>query len=143
MTRSINNEEKALPKKLPFELYFQDGDNQIACKANFLNGKEYVYINDELVSEKRNLGFKSKHTFEYEGAEWTVVFDVINMLTSETECLILKGKKKVGRKALKPFAQNPKLMIKAFATFFCYGLVFGAAFAAVGYFIGRWFGGSL
>lgn len=143
MTPSINNEEKSLPKKLPFELYFQDGDNQIACKANLLNGKEYVYINDELVSEKRNLGFKSKHTFEYEGADWTVVFDVINMLTSETECLIFKGKKKVGRKALKPFAQNPKLMMKAFAAFFCYGLIFGAGFATVGYFIGRWFGSTL
>ena len=143
MTHSINNEEKALPKKLPFELYFQDGDNQIACKANFLNGKEYVYINDELVSEKRNLGFKSKHTFEYEGANWTVIFDVFDMLTSETKCIVKKNDSVIGEKTLKPFEQNTKLMVKAFATFFCYGLVFGAAFVAAGFFLGRWYGSTL
>lgn len=142
MTHNISSDEQALPKKQPFELYFQDGDNQITCKANFLNGKEYIYINDELVSEKRNLGFKSKHKFQHEDTSWTVTFDVINMLTSETECLVLKGDRVIGRKALKPFEKNPKLVIKAFTTFFFYGLIFGASFAIVGYFIGRWYGST-
>jgi len=143
MTDCINNEEKALPKKQPFELYFQDGDNQIACKANFLNGREYVYINDELVSEKRNLGFKSNHTFEYKGANWTIIFDVISMLTSETECSVWKGKKIVGKKSLKPFEQNPKLMIKAIAIFFGCGLFFGVVCAMIGFSIADWLGSTL
>ncbi|GMM85407.1 hypothetical protein ABMY35_02320 [Pseudoalteromonas sp. BZB3] len=137
MTPSINNEEKALPKKLPFELYFQDGDNQIACKANFYNGKEYVYINDELVSEKRNIGFKTVHEFEFESNPWQVTFDVVNLITCKTECVVIKNKKIIGRKTLDPFSW------KALFKFFIYGVIFGATVMTAAYYLGRWYGSTL
>jgi len=137
MTPSINNEEKALPKKLPFELYFQDGDNQIACKANFYNGKEYVYINDELVSEKRNIGFKTVHEFEFESNPWQVTFDVVNLITCKTECVVIKNKKIIGRKTLDPFSW------KALFKFFIYGVIFGATVMTAAYSLGRWYGSTL
>ena len=137
MTHSINNEEKALPKKQSFELYFQDGDNQIACKANFYNGKEYVYINDELVSEKRNIGFKTVHKFEFESNPWQVTFDVVNLITCKTECVVIKNKKIIGRKTLDPFSW------KALFKFFIYGVIFGATVMTAAYSLGRWYGSTL
>ncbi|ALO43672.1 hypothetical protein [Pseudoalteromonas phenolica] len=137
MTHSINNEEKVLPKKQSFELYFQDGDNQIACKANMFTGKEYVYINDELVSEKRNIGFKTVHEFEFEDKPWQVTFDVMNLITCRTECVVIKNKKIIGRKILDPFSW------KALFKFFIYGVIFGVLFATLGYFLGGLYGSTL
>ena len=41
-------------RKLGYKFYFQDGDNQIACFGSYFTGKEEVYVNDELISNKRN-----------------------------------------------------------------------------------------
>lgn len=44
-------------------LIHEDEDNIVQVWGSNLNGKEKVYLNDVLVSEKRNLKLKGNHTF--------------------------------------------------------------------------------
>ncbi|AXQ99365.1 hypothetical protein [Pseudoalteromonas piscicida] len=44
-------------EKATYKVYFQDGEHQIACCANVLNGCEYVFVDDVCVSKKRNFSF--------------------------------------------------------------------------------------
>ena len=103
------------------------------------NGKEYVYINDELVSEKRNIGFKTVHEFEFEGKPWQVTFDVIepNNLLKQS-ALSLKIKRLLDEKLSTHF------LGKHYLTFFIYGVIFGCGYLPLlGYFLGRWYGSTL
>ena len=79
-------------KKLGYKFYFQDGDDQIACFGSYFTGKEEVYINDELVSEKRNINVKSKHQFELSGNTFNVKFEMLNILTGKLQCSLFKNK---------------------------------------------------
>ena len=82
-------------KKLGYKFYFQDGDDQIACFGSYFTGKEEVYINDELVSEKRSINVTSKHQFELSGNTFNVKFEMHNILTGRLECSLFKNKKLV------------------------------------------------
>ncbi|MEC8225559.1 MAG: hypothetical protein VX010_05350, partial [Pseudomonadota bacterium] len=81
--------------KLGYKFYFQDGDNQIACFGHIMSGKEKIYVNDELVSEKRSFGFKSHHDFNYQGNAYAVDFAMQNILTGKLECSFYKTGKLV------------------------------------------------
>jgi hypothetical protein len=78
-------------KKLGYKFYFQDGDNQIACFGSFFTGKEEVYINDDLVSSKRSMGFKSKHQFEFAEMNYQIEFEMKNILSGRLECTYFKN----------------------------------------------------
>ncbi|WP_440054796.1 hypothetical protein ACSLBF_01085 [Pseudoalteromonas sp. T1lg65] len=119
-----------------YRVFFQDGDDQIACYANILTGKEYVCINDECLSEKRNLGFKSRHVFTHNEQQYDVTFDVINGFTCETECLVVKDKLIIGRKTSSPF-NSRQALTKVLLTFLAGGLVAGVAIFFLGYYLGR------
>ena len=82
--------ETDLVNKRGYKFYFQQGDNQIACFGSYFSGKEEVYINDELVSSKRNFGFKSAHEFELEGSTYRVIYAVLNPFTGKIEFASLK-----------------------------------------------------
>ncbi len=59
-----------------------------------INGKEFVYVNGELVSEKRSIKTNSKHHFSYSNSNYSVNFKVNNMFTSNMDCsLICNGEK--------------------------------------------------
>lgn len=42
--------------------FFDCGEHTIKVIASFTSGKEYVYVDDQLVSEKRSFRYKSEHT---------------------------------------------------------------------------------
>jgi hypothetical protein len=79
-------------KKFGYKFYFQDGDNQIACFGSFFTGKEEVYINDDLVSSKRSMGFKSKHQFEFARQSYQIEYAMKNILSGRLECTFFKNK---------------------------------------------------
>jgi hypothetical protein len=121
--------ETYLVKKRGYKFYFQQGDNQIACFGSFFSGKEEVYINDELVSSKRNFGFKSVHEFELEGIKYHVNYHIINQFTGRVECSFLKGRKAIATQSQSLFSENPKA--GASIVFWC--LMVGFIFGVLGY----------
>ncbi|WP_462146807.1 hypothetical protein [Pseudoalteromonas gelatinilytica] len=94
--------------KLGNKFYFQDGDNQIACFGHIMSGKEKIYVNDELVSEKRSFGFKSNHDFNYQGNAYAVKFEMQNILTGKVECSFYKAGKLVKQSTQTSLTDNPK-----------------------------------
>ncbi|MEW8627699.1 MAG: hypothetical protein AB2551_18260 [Candidatus Thiodiazotropha sp.] len=51
-----------------------------------INGKEYVFVNDELVSEKRSIKTNSQHEFSYDNLSYRVIFNVNNVFTNNMDC---------------------------------------------------------
>jgi len=55
-------------------LVFQYQDMTIALVGDNWTGKESLYVNDQLVSEKRNFTLASKHTFQWQNVDWNFAF---------------------------------------------------------------------
>lgn len=51
-----------------------------------LSGKEYVYVNDELVSSKRSRSTLSEHTFTSSGNHYRLEFEIIDKAKGELAC---------------------------------------------------------
>ncbi len=60
--------------------YFDHGDYTITCVASLLTGKEQVYVNDQLVSDKRSFGLKSEHHFLLGEQKARIIIRVANLL---------------------------------------------------------------
>jgi len=112
-------------KKLGYKFYFQDGDDQIACFGSYFTGKEEVYINDELVSDKRSINVTSQHQFELSGNTFNVKFEMLNILTGRLQCSLFKNKKLVKSYEQSSLFNNPKTSLKVLAGCFLGGLIGG------------------
>jgi len=70
----------------------RNAENSIHIISSSLNGKEKIYFNKELVSEKRNLSARSQHEFkDGEGNEYKVEIESINMSMTSVECRVYKN----------------------------------------------------
>lgn len=68
-----------------------DDTNTIQVWGSCINGKEKVYINDELVSEQSSMKMKSAHNFkDKNGQSYEVQFITESILKGGLECLIKK-----------------------------------------------------
>lgn len=113
--------------KLGYKFYFQDGDNQIACFGHIMSGKEQIYVNDELVSEKRSFGFKSHHDFNYQDTAYAVDFEMQNILTGKLECSFYKAGKLAKQSTQTALTDNPKQVAMVTLGCFIGGAIFGYA----------------
>jgi hypothetical protein len=66
-------------------------------------GKEYVYVNDELMSEKRSRSILSEHSFSINNHHYKVEFEVLDKAKGELACRLYCDDKLV-----KLFAARPK-----------------------------------
>ncbi len=74
-----------------FWFVWNDGTNTIKGWGSPLSGMERVYLNDQLVSEKRNLKTKSEHNFDDRNNDhYEVSFNVANILKG-IECQFKKN----------------------------------------------------
>ena len=68
-----------------------DGTNIIQVWGSNLNGKEKVYLNNELVSEQRSVKMQSSHNFKDNGGQnYQVRFKTESLLKGSLECTIEK-----------------------------------------------------
>jgi hypothetical protein len=130
--------EKYLISKSGYKFYFQEGDNQIACFGSFFSGKEDVYINDDLVSTKRNFGFKSVHKFEFEGTKYSVIYELKNAISGKLDCSLLKGNMQIATQSQSLFSENPKKAAITVLWCFIVGFAFGGLGYAFSYFLFGW-----
>ncbi|MFT6285234.1 MAG: hypothetical protein ACJAXM_001717 [Arenicella sp.] len=116
-------------KKLGYKFYFQDGDNQIACFGSFFTGKEEVYINDDLASSKRSVGFKSKHKFKFAENDYQIEYEMKNILTGRLTCTFLKNKHLIKQQEQTSisFIKDPKKAVLLIGGCFLVGFLSGIA----------------
>ncbi|WP_285163414.1 hypothetical protein [Shewanella goraebulensis] len=85
---------KSLDKKMDtisihngYWFYFEVDGLEIAAHGSAYSGRETIYINDNPVSDKRNLfSTKGSHSFHYQGKGYKVVFNMTSILRGELVC---------------------------------------------------------
>jgi hypothetical protein len=87
-----------------FDFDFEDDGHQINVRCSAKSGKEFIYVNGKLETEKRSFRRKSSHFFTLGKDHYEVEFHVVKMLTGETHCTLIKNDVHVKtlRKALLP-----------------------------------------
>jgi hypothetical protein len=106
---------------------FENDGNKICVWGSSFNGKEIIYLNDQIVSEKRNVKFKGKHQFkDNNGNEFEVEFETVSTLKGELKCDIIKNGNRIKTftaKYIKP--KNKKFNIIFLIFFILLGVIIG------------------
>jgi hypothetical protein len=74
-----------------FSYSFAEGEHTIDLSCSAVNGKEKLYVDDVLVSKKWSFRRKSIHQFSIGDDSYEVELHVVNMLTGETHCTLIKN----------------------------------------------------
>jgi len=68
-----------------------DGSNTIQVWGSCLSGKEEIYLNNELVSEQRNIKLQSAYCFEDNNKQkYEVELKTLNLMNGSLKCIIKK-----------------------------------------------------
>lgn len=85
--KNLDENMKSVSMRNGYWFYFEVDGLEIVAHGSAYSGKETVYINDNPVSEKRNLfSTNGTHTFQHQGKQYKVTFDVTNILTGKLTC---------------------------------------------------------
>ena len=77
---------------------FKIDDITITAKGSILSGKEFIYINDELVSSQKSLNKVSKHVFEKDGKNYEVIFYMPSAIRGRLECILFQDGQLIEKK---------------------------------------------
>jgi hypothetical protein len=84
----IPNKSEASIKNGNWFIY-QDGGNLIQIWGSNATGKEKVYLNNELVSERTSIKMRSEHQFtDQQGQNYEVKFEMESLLKGRLKCVI-------------------------------------------------------
>ena len=117
--------------------FFDVGEHVIRVEASYLTGKERVYVDDELVSEKLTWRFQSEYQFQLDGKDVIVRLKVASMLTGPVAITLIVNGEVVDadiwnlKRILKTNATS-QVWWKTLLIIFALGLIGGV----VGYFVG-------
>ncbi|UKN00341.1 hypothetical protein K6119_11405 [Paracrocinitomix mangrovi] len=102
-----------------------DNSNTIHVWGSNTNGKEKVYLNEKLVSEKRNLGKKSEHSFEDDqGNNYHVLIYTDSYTRGSLVCEVSKNEELIKSFKTK-FAIGKLFKSKAFYSLIIISALFG------------------
>ena len=105
--------------------YFNDQELRITAHGSGYSGKETVYLNDEVVSDKRNLGMRSSHKFRHQDNNYEVRFEVTSLLKGGVECSLYRNGQHIATETKAFLDKNNKAGYKQIIFCFIAGLVFG------------------
>lgn len=93
---------------------YEDGTNIIKIWSSSINGKEKVFLNNELVSDQRSFKMKSDHFFkDNNGIDYKVSFITTSIMKGKLECVIFRNIEKVKTFKLK-YVQGKNYYLKRF-----------------------------
>ena len=104
-----------------YYFYFEFNGLSFRAGGSSFSGKETVYVNDELVSNKRSQSTLSEHEFSLNGDNYKLEFEVLDKIKGELACRLYCNDKLV-----KLFAARPKRLFltkPAFAISFIVALL--------------------
>lgn len=94
-----------------YNFLFDIDDTQIHAGGSSYSGKEYVYINDQLVSSQRSYRYNTGHEFHYQGIDYQIQFSVVSALKGEIECRLYRNHELVQVKLASPYFNDPRIYI--------------------------------
>ncbi len=118
-----------VPKKNGFSMttgfwfVFNDANTKIVVNGSAMTGKEYVYVNGKLISEKWSFKQKSRHVFSLGDDHYEVLF-YASMLTGQVECSLSKNHERV-TKYKAPYKHKHISPLLVFGILFFLGFGFG------------------
>ena len=122
MRRVLNNNSFSITNGFSFA--FKEGNTEITAGGSVFTGKEYVYVNDDLVSQKKSYSKNSKHPFAFDNNNYEIQFLVTNILKGRMECSLLKNDKLIKKYKMD---SNYKFNIFRLLAY----LILGAAYGSV------------
>ena len=87
--------ENTASREKGFWFVFHDGENTIVAEKSLPTGKEYVYINGALLSEKSPAAALSDHPFRHGENQYRIVFNVNDLPAGKMECSFFVNGKRV------------------------------------------------
>lgn len=94
-------------------MIYEDDLNTIQIWSSLMSGKEKIYLNGSLISEKRNLKRISDTDFNDEnGTQYSVRFNVSNIMAMQLFCIIKRNDERVKTFRVK-FSRERKKMVVA------------------------------
>lgn len=122
---NLDENMKSVSIRNGYWFYFEVDGLEIAAHGSAYSGMETVYINDNPVSEKRNLcSTNGTHTFQHQGKEYKVIFEMTSILRGELVCkLYIAGKlhAEQTKAYIESSAKGAKIFLKSFLTFVVIG----------------------
>ncbi|MCL1147474.1 hypothetical protein AB4298_06370 [Shewanella sp. 10N.261.52.F9] len=117
--------------------YFNDQDVRITAHGSGYSGKETIYLNDEVITEKRSFGMRSSHQFCHLGSDYEVRFKVTSLFKGTVECSLYRSGEHLATETKAFLDKDNKSARKQIFMCFVAGLIFGGLFALfTHYFIG-------
>jgi hypothetical protein len=102
-----------------------DGINIIQIWGSNLNGKEKVFLNNELVSEQRSIKMQNIHNFtDKNGKNYEVIFETESLMKGCLKC-ILKRDDHILRTFKTEYKKGKNLTLKRFSIIILVSAIFG------------------
>lgn len=134
MRVTANHEENNM-KKVSFTngywFYFPVESGQVVVHGSGYSGKEVVYVNDDPISEKRNLGMSSSHSFLFNTKSYRVEISVVSFWRGEVKVSLYEDDKLVGEQNKAMVEGNFKDYLLKVGLFFLGGMAVGALGALI------------
>jgi len=119
------NAHFSLPEGL--KVKFQDESNAIQFWVSSFTGSEKVLVNNEIVSKKRTFGRSTKHSFQFNGNDYIIEFNIKSLTKYTWSCSLFRNDKLLKKFELKD-SQSDKSFFTKYWEFIIGGFV-GAAYA--------------
>lgn len=117
--------------------YFDIDGIKITAFGSGFSGKEIIYVNDDIVSEKRNYKFHSSHRIEVDGRHFEVSFEMKSMVTGELICCLFENGNLIATET-RAYIQGNMLSNKwTLLGLFLFGALAGAGFITAGIAFGK------
>jgi uncharacterized membrane protein len=94
-----------------FWFIFRDGEREIAAHGSAISGQERIFVNGELISEKRSLSKTSEHQFTVGNNTYIVMFLVPQILQGKMECSLIKDGRCI--QAFRTYPQHKFKIVRA------------------------------
>ena len=111
-----------------YNFHFDVDGHHIHSYGSSRSGKEIVYVDGEVVSERRSFRKRSQIEFLLDGDKYELEYHMISMFTGELHCTLIKNDVHVETQIIKLKdlkQQNSKDFWKGFAVWFVIGAVCG------------------
>ncbi len=119
---------------------FTDGNDEIEIHGSALSGKEVVYYNEEIVSEKRSFGITSHHLFNRGDNNYKVTFTITSLLRGAIECSLYKNGELIGQEEQTMYQGSGIKLIGLIIIFLAFGVIVGYSGASLVEAFLKWIG---
>lgn len=123
--------------------YFEWQGHSITVQNSTLSGREWVYVDDQLVSQKLNFSHSSRHSFTLDGQQLEIRILVHSVFKGPIDIKLMSGGRCLDQDSFnyQQIMPGGKSFKRLVFDGFISGFIFGAVGMMVGYLIAAWLKG--